>query len=766
MALQEKKKGIMGLAGFLKPLNCNELQEIATWMHLKKPEPQFVQFQPDGRHPGSYSVDLARPLSQIIIAPVLMTLAATIESWELYALILGFAITCIMAGPLHVVRHLVRDLRQMPIQIKNFTFLESQCFCCSENHLSDGRPIPCDRDIISDKLEAWFGPSSSGVIRQDMAKELYVALSKSNTRMTAGESAQDLFNRYVQEVFGHYLLRKVGGSQVKYSLAMAATLPACFYICDRFHLLSTLPVGPGLRLTFFYASVVFAFFPVLVRSSSGIAHLADYLFGIRERKLLDFLVTLVALLALAATTFSWLFVMDYTLFHEEVAYQVLAEIATVSLTVFLYRTELVCCHKRKRLSRLARRSTAKRFPSRQPSDPIEDSRVLAKLSKCSSWQQSTLSERPPQIRLGGKTLPDLRGLASEEKLRQVLATVKVNLEGKFGVSKFPPEEGLRLKSPCPEAQGQLWRAGRYQADILQSWNASAQDALAGSLPGQTTQLHTPSSTFGSISREQELLIEVPQTMFKEKLIEVPTICTQEVVRAVPKVEVHEIIKEVPKIEYQVTERVVEVPEVRYVEKIVEVPEVHTQEIVRTIPKIEIQEVVKTVPKIQVQVQERLVEVPKVCHVEKVVEVPQVHIQEVVRTVPRLEVQEIIREVPKVEVRTVERLVEVPQVAFVDKFVEVPQVQVQEVLRHVPKVEVHEIVREVPKIHMEYREKIVEVPQVHLQERLVEVPKIEVREILRTVPKVEVRTVDRLVEAIGRETMSEATPRPLASQLWK
>ncbi|CAJ1391815.1 unnamed protein product [Effrenium voratum] len=411
---EKKKKGIMGLAGFLKlsgrlvvlwsPRYFTRLwcvYEIATWMHLKKPLSQII-IAPVAQ--GSFG---SLVLCGVWLVTVLMTLAATIESWELYALILGFAITCIMAGPLHVVRHLVRDLRQMPIQIKNFTFLESQCFCCSENHLSDGRPIPCDRDIISDKLEAWFGPSSSGVIRQDMAKELYVALSKSNTRMTAGESAQDLFNRYVQEVFGHYLLRKVGGSQVKYSLAMAATLPACFYICDRFHLLSTLPVGPGLRLTFFYASVVFAFFPVLVRSSSGIAHLADYLFGIRERKLLDFLVTLVALLALAATTFSWLFVMDYTLFHEEVAYQVLAEIATVSLTVFLYRTELVCCHKRKRLSRLARRSTAKRFPSRQPSDPIEDSRVLAKLSKCSSWQQSTLSERPPQIRLGGKTLPDL-----------------------------------------------------------------------------------------------------------------------------------------------------------------------------------------------------------------------------------------------------------------------------------------------------------------------------------------------------------------------
>eukprot|EP00913_Durusdinium_trenchii_P014606 g13705.t1 len=118
--------------------------------------------------------------------------------------------------------------------------------------------------------------------------------------------------------------------------------------------------------------------------------------------------------------------------------------------------------------------------------------------------------------------------------------------------------------------------------LLQSWNASAQDALAGTLPGQTSHLHTPRSSLGSVPRtsdmtqaQGELLIEYPQAVFREKIVEVPTICTQELV----------------------SERVVEVPEVRYVEKIVEVPEVHTQEIVRTVPKIEVQEVVKTVPKV-------------------------------------------------------------------------------------------------------------------------------------------------------------------------
>ena len=39
-----------------------------------------------------------------------------------------------------------------------------------------------------------------------------------------------------------------------------------------------------------------------------------------------------------------------------------------------------------------------------------------------------------------------------------------------------------------------------ESPLLQSWNASAQDALAGTLPGQTSHLHTPRSSMGSLPR--------------------------------------------------------------------------------------------------------------------------------------------------------------------------------------------------------------------------------------------------------------------------
>ncbi|CAE7589420.1 unnamed protein product, partial [Symbiodinium pilosum] len=48
----------------------------------------------------------------------------------------------------------------------------AECYCCRVDHTIPGTStrIPCDRQIIGNKLEEWFGPQSSGVIRQGMAK--------------------------------------------------------------------------------------------------------------------------------------------------------------------------------------------------------------------------------------------------------------------------------------------------------------------------------------------------------------------------------------------------------------------------------------------------------------------------------------------------------------------------------------------------------------------------------------------------------------------
>jgi len=111
---------------------------------------------------------------------------------------------------------------------------------------------------------------------------------------------------------------------------------------------------------------------------------------------------------------------------------------------------------------------------------------------------------------------------------------------------------------------------------------------------------------------------------------------QEVIKNVPKTVFQEVVHEVPKIEIQVQERIVEVPHVQVVERTVEVP------------KVQVQEVVKHVKKPVVEVRENIVDVPCVQVRERVVELPEVHVQEVTRHVPKVvEVQEIVKNVQKV-----------------------------------------------------------------------------------------------------------------------
>lgn len=344
-----KQKGIMGLAGFLKlskrlvvlwsPRYFTRLwcvYEIARWTKLRKSLRQLIIA------PVAQGVFMVLVLGGVFVVMVMLAGLAQVESWEIYATIVGSVTAAIMLAPLYAVRNLVCDLRVMKVQIESFSFTSAECYCCQVGHVIPGTStrIPCDRQIIGNKLEEWFGPQSSGIIRQGMAKELYLALAKSGTKATSGESAQELFDRYVQEVFGHYILKKVGGSRVSYGVAVATTLPALFYIFDRLHMLTTLQPRQFARLSAHYFAVVLGFFPSLVRLALDLTILADYLVRIRNPLAGSLSVMLLAMCVLTGVTFFWLFLFDYTLFHDQVVYQILMNSATLLVTVALYSNDL------------------------------------------------------------------------------------------------------------------------------------------------------------------------------------------------------------------------------------------------------------------------------------------------------------------------------------------------------------------------------------------------------------------------------------------
>lgn len=168
----------------------------------------------------------------------------------------------------------------------------------------------------------------------------------------------------------------------------------------------------------------------------------------------------------------------------------------------------------------------------------------------------------------------------------------------------------------------------------------------------------------------------------EKVVEVPQTIVKERTRHVPKPEIIERLIEVPHVEYE--EREVHLPATHeVVEQIVEIPEV--------------------------VVEERIVHIPKVVIQERLIDVPKIEFREIIEYEDRVEYREVpvdkIIEVPEIEyvVREVEHFIpqQYQQEVYQDKYVEVPYTQVQEVER----------IETVPVKARRYNQKPVPVPQV-------------------------------------------------------
>eukprot|EP00440_Ansanella_granifera_P036173 gb/GFBE01039248.1/.p1 GENE.gb/GFBE01039248.1/~~gb/GFBE01039248.1/.p1 ORF type:complete len:571 (+),score=101.29 gb/GFBE01039248.1/:1-1713(+) len=317
-----KAKGILGLAGFLSisdrivvlwsPRYFTRLwcvYEIASWMALRKPL-RKIEIEPVAQ--GAFIACVMCGMSVLMCLLVWLARLADV----VYMIGMGMGAIVIITVPVHIIRRLVRDLRKMPQQVSTFSFENAECFCCAVKHIIPGTDIriPCDREVISDKLNAWF--------------------------KTQGDMTPiDLFNDYVRKQFGKHITKRVGGSRVKYFLAMQACIPGWLFIADRFHILERIDGFHAWRLFFHYLATTLGVFPSIIRIALEIAIVLDRLFGVRKNCIADLFVTLLGVAATCMVSLGLMFGLHQTLAMSEFWPQAIMLSSTACVTLVLYRED-------------------------------------------------------------------------------------------------------------------------------------------------------------------------------------------------------------------------------------------------------------------------------------------------------------------------------------------------------------------------------------------------------------------------------------------
>merc|ERR1711933_539429 len=91
----------------------------------------------------------------------------------------------------HLARRKCISLCELPKQLENFKVRESNCFCCSNNHMDPRtkRKIPCDRKLVYNTLARWFAESELDPAKRE-------------------EKALDEFDEHIKTTVGRAITQK------------------------------------------------------------------------------------------------------------------------------------------------------------------------------------------------------------------------------------------------------------------------------------------------------------------------------------------------------------------------------------------------------------------------------------------------------------------------------------------------------------------------------------------------------------------------------
>ena len=87
---------------------------------------------------------------------------------------------------------MTQNLTELNRKLRRFEVQEAKCYCCSEGHRTpDGELIPCDRELIYQKISGWY-----------------------DTKATENLTELDMFNTAVRHEYGSQILQTCGGSHM------------------------------------------------------------------------------------------------------------------------------------------------------------------------------------------------------------------------------------------------------------------------------------------------------------------------------------------------------------------------------------------------------------------------------------------------------------------------------------------------------------------------------------------------------------------------
>lgn len=107
-----------------------------------------------------------------------------------------------------VFRAYTKELQRLDYQLRNFSVRKAECFCCSNDHLLNGKSLPCDRKLVESSIAHWHGKD-----------QLEVGLRK--------------FNDLIRGTFRDDIKLAFRGSRVPYTFVLSTTIWAGLYQIDR-----------------------------------------------------------------------------------------------------------------------------------------------------------------------------------------------------------------------------------------------------------------------------------------------------------------------------------------------------------------------------------------------------------------------------------------------------------------------------------------------------------------------------------------------------